>query len=343
MVAEREPPVPSPKNTLSVSPWMYSMSFGWMPSLSATTCLNVVSWPWPWLMEPENICTVPPRSKRISAPSRPAAAARSMVFDMPSPRSLPRFLDSALRLPKPSHVGELQRQVHALLELAAVVGEGEAGLERHRLRRDVVLPAQLGRVHLQLRRRAIDHALDHVGGLRPAVAAIGPARLRVGEHRGRLHIHRRGPVDAGERAEVAGVGLEARLQVGAGVDERRHAEGEKSAVLVERELGVGDVVARHGVATGTPPSACSSISPAGRSSSRPAAPAAPRCRSPTSCRSCRRYRGRSRAPCAPAPSARAWQARRGRDGRAATWCRSCSGLRWRCSRRPSRAAPSRRW
>jgi hypothetical protein len=28
MVAEREPPVPSPKNTLSVSPWMYSMSSG---------------------------------------------------------------------------------------------------------------------------------------------------------------------------------------------------------------------------------------------------------------------------------------------------------------------------
>ena len=55
MVAEREPPVPSPKNTLSVSPWMYSMSFGCTPSLSATTCLNVVSWPWPWLMLPEKI------------------------------------------------------------------------------------------------------------------------------------------------------------------------------------------------------------------------------------------------------------------------------------------------
>ena len=102
MVAEREPPVPSPKNTLSVSPWMYSMSFGCTPSLSATTCLNVVSWPWPWLMLPEKICTVPPRSKRISAPSKLAAAARSMVFDMPRPRSLPFFFDSALRLAKPS-------------------------------------------------------------------------------------------------------------------------------------------------------------------------------------------------------------------------------------------------
>ena len=102
IVAERDPPVPSPKNTLSVSPWMYSMSFGWMPSLSATTCLNVVSWPWPWLMEPEKIDTVPPRSKRISAPSKLGAAARSIVLDMPSPRSLPRFFDSALRLAKPA-------------------------------------------------------------------------------------------------------------------------------------------------------------------------------------------------------------------------------------------------
>ena len=70
--------------------------------MSATTCLNVVSWPWPWLMLPEKICTVPPRSKRISAPSKLAAAARSMVLDMPSPRSLPFFFDSALRLAKPS-------------------------------------------------------------------------------------------------------------------------------------------------------------------------------------------------------------------------------------------------
>ena len=106
---------------------------------------------------------MPPRSNRISAPSKPAAAARSMVFDMPSPRSLPCFFDSAVRLAKPADVGKLERQVHALLELAAVVGEGERGLERHRLRRDVVLPPQLGRVHLQLVGGEIDHALDHVG------------------------------------------------------------------------------------------------------------------------------------------------------------------------------------
>jgi hypothetical protein len=34
-------------------------------------------------------------------PSKLGAAARSMVLDMPRPRSLPRFFDSDLRLAKP--------------------------------------------------------------------------------------------------------------------------------------------------------------------------------------------------------------------------------------------------
>ena len=69
MVAEREPPVPSPKNTLSVSPWMYSMLSGCTPSLSATTCLNVVSWPWPWFFEPISTVALPLGANRISANS----------------------------------------------------------------------------------------------------------------------------------------------------------------------------------------------------------------------------------------------------------------------------------
>jgi hypothetical protein len=44
---------------------------------------------------------VPPRSKRISAPSVLGAAARSMVLEMPMPRSLPRFRASARRFSKP--------------------------------------------------------------------------------------------------------------------------------------------------------------------------------------------------------------------------------------------------
>ena len=52
-------------------------------------------------IEPENKVAVPPRSKRTSAPSVPAAAARSMVLEMPKPRSLPRLRDSSRRFLKP--------------------------------------------------------------------------------------------------------------------------------------------------------------------------------------------------------------------------------------------------
>ena len=100
-VAEREPPVPSPKNTSSVSPWIYCTSCGSSPSRSQTICLKAVSWPWPWLLEPENMVTLPSRSKRTSAPSRLGAPARSMVLDRPKPKSLPRFLASLLRFSKP--------------------------------------------------------------------------------------------------------------------------------------------------------------------------------------------------------------------------------------------------
>jgi hypothetical protein len=54
------------------------------------------------LFEPENNVMVPPRSKRISAPSVLGAAARSIVFDMPIPRSFPRLRESARRFAKPS-------------------------------------------------------------------------------------------------------------------------------------------------------------------------------------------------------------------------------------------------
>ena len=77
-VAEREPPVPSPKNTLSVSPCTYSTSIGMNAERSQTSCLNTVSWPWPCVTLPEKSVTAPERSKRISAPSKPSVPARSI-------------------------------------------------------------------------------------------------------------------------------------------------------------------------------------------------------------------------------------------------------------------------
>ena len=141
------------------------------------------------------------------------------------PRSLPRLRDFGAALLEAGEVGELERHVHALLELAAVVGEGEPGLERHGVGRDVVAPPQLGRIDAELVGGEIDHALDHIGRLGPAVAAIGPHRVGVGEHRGHVGMHGGRAVDAGERAEIAGEGLHAGLQIGADVGDRSSRAG----------------------------------------------------------------------------------------------------------------------
>ena len=145
---------------------------------------------------------MPPLSKRISAASNPPAAARSIVFEKPMPRSLPRARDFAAAPLEPGEIGKLERHVEVLGELAAIIGEDQPGLERHRLGRDRVAAAQFDRVDAELGRRLVDHALDHIGEFGPAVAAIGPHRVGVGEHRGHLGVDRRRAVHPGEGAEV---------------------------------------------------------------------------------------------------------------------------------------------
>ena len=121
-------------------------------------------------------------------------------------------------------VGQLQRLFHDVGEVAGVVGEGEPGLVRHRVRRDRVLPPQLRRIDAELVGGEIDHALDDVGGLGPAVAAIGPHRIGVGEHRGDVDIERRRLVDAGQRAEIADERLPADLQERADIGDDVHPQ-----------------------------------------------------------------------------------------------------------------------
>ena len=141
-------------------------------------------------------------------------------------------------------IGETERHVHATPELAAVVGEDEARLERHRRGRDQIAASQLDRIDLELARRDVDDALDRVGRLRPAGAAVRPRRRRVREHTGRLHVDRRRRVDARHATDVvrAGPGA-ARREIGADVQVDRHAERQELPVRVEPELGGGDVVA----------------------------------------------------------------------------------------------------
>ncbi len=142
-------------------------------------------------------------------------------------------------------VGEDQAILEVLAEVAAVVGVDQRRLVGHRLGRDHVAPAQLGAIDLELARGEIDHGLDHIGRLRPAGAAVGAGHHRVGQHRRRLGGDRRDHIGAGEHADVVGrrSGIAVGIVVGADVREVAHREGEEAAVRVERELGLGDVVA----------------------------------------------------------------------------------------------------
>ena len=71
-----------PNSTLPVSPCSMEMSSIGMPSLSATTCAKVVSWPWPWLWLPVKIVTLPVGCTRTSpASNRPARAPSAPATD----------------------------------------------------------------------------------------------------------------------------------------------------------------------------------------------------------------------------------------------------------------------
>ena len=229
---------------------------GWMPSRSHISCLKTVSCPMPCVIEPHSSVAVPPRSKRISAASKPPAAARSIVFEKPKPRSRPRARRFGAARLEPGEIGEFERQVHVLGELAAIVGEDQPGLERHRLGRDRVAAAQFDRVDAEFGGRLVDHALDDIGEFGPAVAAIGPHRVGVREHGRHLGVHRRRAVDPGQGAEIHHEHVRVLLRVGADRGDRARAEGEEIPVAVERQLGLGDMVARLRVATETPRSGC---------------------------------------------------------------------------------------
>ena len=96
------------------------------------------------------------------------------------PRAAGPPLGRAARWLKPSQSGDLLRARHVRGEVAGIVDLAGRGRVRHRRRLDEVPPPQhIGR-DVELARRGIDQALDHVGRLRPAGAAIGIDRNGVG-------------------------------------------------------------------------------------------------------------------------------------------------------------------
>ena len=87
--------------------------------------------------------------------------------------------------------------------------------------------------------------LDDIGGLGPAGAAIGVDGRRVGEHGGHFAVDRRRRVLPREQRRVQDRrdARRERRQIRAHVRRRVHAHRQELAVLVERKLGVRDVVA----------------------------------------------------------------------------------------------------
>src|SRR6185436_9299298 len=148
---------------------------------------------------------------------------------------------------KAADVREIERRAQRRLVIARVVAQRDRRLVGESL--DEVAPPDLDRVELELARRGFHQPLDHVGGLGPAGAAVGVDRRGVGECRGDLAVDDRRGVLAREqrrvedRRDARGEGREIRAEVGIGA----HAHRKKLAVLVERELRDGDVVAPVGV------------------------------------------------------------------------------------------------
>ena len=231
-----EPPLPRPAPSESLSPqntWMRSRG---TPSRSLTICVNAVSLPWPIDVEPVKTATEPSALTRISAVSGLTEVygppATSIGLAMPRPRSLPRVRASARRFSKPAWSASDERHVHAAGEVAAVVGEDEPGLERHRRGRDQVASgaARSGRSRARARRRRSParSRTSPPGGPRRDTARSAWCSLNTPVV---WHVDGRRRVDAGDAADVVGARPRAaRREVGADVEADRHAQREELAV-----------------------------------------------------------------------------------------------------------------
>ena len=101
-MVERDPNVPVPVATRSVSPCWKRTRSGGIPGLSAMIWRNDVAWPWPWSCVPSESVSAPDGSKRSSACSISPTLVDATVLDTPIPRSLPCRSDCARRAGKPS-------------------------------------------------------------------------------------------------------------------------------------------------------------------------------------------------------------------------------------------------
>ena len=155
-----------------------------------------------------------------------------------------------LRLPAPRRetlvVGGVERGREQRWKITAVIGRAGGGDVGNGVGADQVAAPQLGRIDPADARRLVHHAFEQVIGLRPAGAAIGAGRDRVGEHGAHVDHHARDRVHPRQaarnvdgRAEQRDPGQE-RAHAGKAGDAQR----QEFAVPVEGKLGVPVRIAR---------------------------------------------------------------------------------------------------
>ena len=161
------------------------------------------------------------------------------------PRSFLRLRRLAPALVEIVEVGELQRLVDNRREIAAVI-RIDRRLERHRRRRNEVFLAQPHGIDAGDARRFLHHAFKCVVRFRPPGAAIGSDRHGVAEVAGNRSVDLRDPVHAGQAArEIVGVDADAgSAHIGALVAQCRTRKRQEFALFVDRQLGLGNGVAR---------------------------------------------------------------------------------------------------
>ena len=245
-----------PNCTLSVSPWTIATVSMSMPRRSETSCAKVVSWPWPWRVRAgqhlDGADRVDPHLGRF--PQADAGAERAhrgrrrdaAGLDVGGEADAAQLAVAgalALALAEVLVVGHLQRLVERGGVVARVVHHDDRRLVRELP--DEVLAAERRRILAELARRHLHQALDDEGRLRAARAAIGVDRRGVGVDAVDLAVDRRDVVLARQQRRVEigrHAGREGR-EIGAEIGLGLHAQAEDLALVVDRHLGVGDVVA----------------------------------------------------------------------------------------------------
>ena len=239
-VIEREPPVPLPVCTMSLSPCSSLMLLEGHAELRREhlrerrrMALAVI----------ERAGDQPHRTVILEHDLAEFDAGRCGDFEIGADRDAAQLAALAaflLALGEIGVIGDLERLVEDALEIAAVIGDAGGGRERHLRRLDEIALAQRQPVDAHLVGGAIDQPLHVIIGLGPSGAAIGAHQRGVGQHGLDVDGHQRRAIDAGD--VLADVERERDRRdagdVGAEIAVARDLDREELAFGVERQLAV---------------------------------------------------------------------------------------------------------